>query len=114
MRPTAQTTECASTASTRSIATVQLDLMALFARTVNLQFTSQLSSSSSQVFFNYVCSFFYSDINECSPNPCQNGGICTDAINDYICTCPFVYFGTNCERRKFKLLILNFNLHVST
>ena len=35
--------------------------------------------------------------NECSPNPCQNGGNCTDGINSYTCTCVPGYNGTDCE-----------------
>ena len=27
------------------------------------------------------------NIDECSPNPCLNGGTCTDGINDYTCEC---------------------------
>ena len=37
------------------------------------------------------------DIDECDPNPCQNGGICEDKINDYNCICPKCYAGKNCE-----------------
>ena len=37
------------------------------------------------------------NIDKCSPNPCQNGGRCTDLINDYNCTCDPVYFGHNCS-----------------
>ena len=28
------------------------------------------------------------DINECDPNPCQNGASCVDGIADYTCICP--------------------------
>ncbi|XP_041474351.1 uncharacterized protein LOC121423126 [Lytechinus variegatus] len=37
------------------------------------------------------------DTDECNPNPCRNGGICTDLINAYSCNCPAGYSGTNCE-----------------
>lgn len=30
---------------------------------------------------------FVIDLNECTPNPCQNGGICLDGIGDYSCEC---------------------------
>jgi len=63
---------------------------------------------------NCVCNAGYegdrcqTNINDCSPNPCQNGGVCTDLVNDYLCTCPstpgcgdpFVLvnsFATGCE-----------------
>ncbi|XP_053373135.1 fibropellin-1-like isoform X3 [Mercenaria mercenaria] len=36
------------------------------------------------------------DINECSPDRCQNG-ICHDEINNYTCTCDAGYTGRNCE-----------------
>ena len=37
------------------------------------------------------------DIDKCSPNPCQNGGSCTDGINSYNCSCATGYTGANCE-----------------
>lgn len=30
---------------------------------------------------------FLIDLNECSPNPCQNGGICLDGNGDFTCEC---------------------------
>ena len=33
---------------------------------------------------------------ECSPNPCQNGGTCVDGVNSYTCQCPSGWTGTNC------------------
>ncbi|XP_072029444.1 uncharacterized protein [Amphiura filiformis] len=28
------------------------------------------------------------DVNECSSNPCTNGGVCRDGVNSYVCECP--------------------------
>jgi hypothetical protein len=33
----------------------------------------------------------------CSPNPCQNGGTCTNGAGTYACACPSGWTGTNCE-----------------
>ena len=43
-----------------------------------------------------------SDINECDPSPCQNGGTCsTPNVNMYQCDCTGTgYTGTNCETGK--------------
>ncbi len=38
------------------------------------------------------------DINECVPDPCLNGGSCAQGVpGTYICTCPGEYTGDNCE-----------------
>ena len=39
------------------------------------------------------------DVDECSSNPCQNGGTCTDEIANFTCTCPLEYAGRYCEQR---------------
>jgi len=56
----------------------------------------------------------------CSPNPCQNGGVCIDSNNSttpyFACNCPNGYTGQNCEIGKWveflilqiRKLILNF------
>jgi hypothetical protein len=41
----------------------------------------------------YSCGTF----DECTSNPCQNGGTCVDSINSYTCTCASGYSGTLCE-----------------
>ena len=36
------------------------------------------------------------DIDECVPNPCENGGSCSDGISDYTCSCADGFEGKNC------------------
>lgn len=40
------------------------------------------------------------DIDDCSPNPCQNNGVCTDGVNTYTCDCGTGYEGRNCDNSK--------------
>lgn len=37
------------------------------------------------------------NINDCSACPCINGGLCTDGINGYICSCPSHLTGNECQ-----------------
>ena len=37
------------------------------------------------------------DIDECSSDPCMNGGNCSDDVNSYICDCVPGYSGEGCE-----------------
>ena len=54
------------------------------------------------------------DIDECASSPCQNGGICTNQINAYTCTCMPGFAGINCEVGKFACLCLFVCLFVCT
>ena len=54
-----------------------------------------------------VQKFAYSDyclevsvIDDCNPNPCQNGGTCTDGINTFTCDCEEDFTGKRCELSK--------------
>jgi hypothetical protein len=37
------------------------------------------------------------NIDDCSPNPCENGGVCADGVNSFTCACPTGYSGDTCE-----------------
>ncbi|XP_060578601.1 sushi, von Willebrand factor type A, EGF and pentraxin domain-containing protein 1-like [Ruditapes philippinarum] len=37
------------------------------------------------------------NIDDCSNNPCKNGGQCEDKVADYVCKCQRGYSGKNCE-----------------
>ena len=44
-----------------------------------------------------IISFFIKDFDDCSSNPCMNGGTCHDHHNRYSCNCAFGYEGVRCE-----------------
>ncbi|KAK6489953.1 fibulin-7 isoform X2 [Huso huso] len=39
------------------------------------------------------------DISECSSNPCQNGGTCSEGVNHYRCSCPQNWSGSHCQHQ---------------
>ena len=45
----------------------------------------------------YNACFFSSDVDDCAVKPCQNGGNCRDAVNDFICNCTAGYSGKICS-----------------
>ena len=49
--------------------------------------------------------FWFSELNECDSNPCQNSGTCRDAINGFVCSCYIGYEGDNCENGYIKYWI---------
>ena len=48
--------------------------------------------------FDFFCRI---DVDECSSNPCLNGGCCTDQVNGYACSCQPGYAGAQCQTSKF-------------
>ena len=39
----------------------------------------------------------FPDINECLSSPCQNGAVCKDERNQFICECTSGFAGVYCE-----------------
>ncbi|XP_078614102.1 sushi, nidogen and EGF-like domain-containing protein 1 [Branchiostoma floridae x Branchiostoma japonicum] len=37
------------------------------------------------------------DLDDCRPNPCQNGGTCLDQVDDFACLCRHPYDGKTCD-----------------
>ncbi|XP_060566743.1 uncharacterized protein LOC132725615 [Ruditapes philippinarum] len=57
-----------------------------------------------------------SPVDDCAAKPCLNGGVCTDGINSFTCTCAPGFYGNTCEKAKSKnvmVYILVFLLHLS-
>ena len=48
--------------------------------------------------------FKYLDIDECDPDPCQNGTTCNDQVNGYTCDCYAGYTGTDCQTGNYMTL----------
>ena len=44
---------------------------------------------------------YFIDVDECASSPCQNGGTCTDHVNQYTCACVEGYTGENCQTSMF-------------
>ena len=40
------------------------------------------------------------NIDDCTPGICQNGGTCTDLVNDVSCECVEEYYGDFCEEKE--------------
>ena len=48
-----------------------------------------------------IDSIIFSDIDNCDPNPCLNGGVCTNGNNFYTCNCKEGHSGKNCTGSMF-------------
>ncbi|KAK2522167.1 Mfge8 [Columba guinea] len=67
----------------------------------------QLVPNRGDVFTDYICKcpagydgvHCQNNKNECSSQPCKNGGTCLDLDGDYTCKCPSPFFGKTCHVR---------------
>ena len=48
----------------------------------------------------------FSEVDECASEPCFNGGLCVDAVNEYQCDCLDGYDGINCQTGKWNNLTI--------
>ena len=56
------------------------------------------SCSQSVIFSQSLLCCCFSEIDECSEEPCLNGGNCTDGVNNFTCNCTGTgYSGDLCE-----------------
>ena len=48
--------------------------------------------------------YFFPAIDDCSSNPCNNGGTCSDRKDDVVCQCQGGYSGKFCEKENDECL----------
>ena len=49
--------------------------------------------------FDSISFYFISDIDECSSNPCRNGGVCIDRPAEFVCDCVNGFVGPTCDSK---------------
>ena len=64
-----------------------------------------------QCFFRTLGKTCDTNINDCSPDPCKNGGTCTDLVNDFSCACASgftgkdIKLGNNISRKIYHIFL---------
>ena len=52
------------------------------------------------------------DPDYCADDPCENGGVCYNITEDYLCVCPSTFSGKNCTDGMFYFyFIVNMQSH---
>ena len=51
-----------------------------------------------------ISTHMISDIDDCSPNQCQNSATCVDGVDSFSCTCTAGYEGDLCEISEYSPL----------
>lgn len=59
------------------------------------------------VFWFSRCIYFFKDIDDCLPNPCINGGECTNTMGSFTCQCESGLTGKFCEQGKLLWMQVN-------
>ena len=49
------------------------------------------------------------DIDECASNPCENGGVCDDREDYFVCTCTAGFMGATCDVGKIIFSFTNYS-----
>ena len=68
-----------------------------FKSLIDLDTPYHANTSMRKVKIHFFITIICLDINECSPNRCQNGATCVDLVGSYRCDCKSGYTGNNCE-----------------
>ena len=63
------------------------------------------------ILFHSNYSIIYEDIDDCLSSPCDHG-TCSDAFNDYICTCDPGWDGKECRHSKAFIMFLVALIHI--
>lgn len=53
---------------------------------------------------------YQTDIDECSSDPCANGGTCKDGIEAFTCSCPKGFSGQRCQEGEIQILKNNLDV----
>ena len=61
---------------------------------INLSFVRLFQCTCPRGFAGKDCE---TNINDCKPGICDNGGVCHDGVDDYRCACAAGYNGRNCS-----------------
>ena len=75
---------------------------------VRLNLLDNGQSQPSQISPNYVQfspNISLTEKNKCQPNPCRNGGTCTEMDDGFECSCPAEYKGPSCEGIRMRIQI---------
>ena len=62
----------------------------------------------------YLCKLIFLDIDDCTPEACQNNATCVDVVNDFQCDCAPGFTGEFCETSKYCATYVRVSVHVST
>lgn len=115
VRATRVATEArASTKSASTSASAPTAGRAITARSVSHTASSSLPHVATQTVSTEKCVFhrpfdmppsnhthlIFPDIDDCSTNPCHNGGTCRDLVSDFFCECKNGWKGKTCHSRK--------------